>query len=558
MLAGVVLLHSCKKFDKMLQNPNSPTPETANVDLYLNSIQLSFTNFYGVTGVEPGLSENGEEMTRMEYMAARRYQDVYQPESFDGAWREAYQGILKNGDALIPVAEKSSRVIHIGIAQVLKAYTFATLVDFFGDVPYTEANLGIENTNPKADLGKDIYDKVFVLLDSAISNFNKATASTAVPTNDLFYASITGATAKAGAWRRAAKTLKLKLYNQIRLVDNSVKDKINALLADGELITTDAQAFVFKYGSKALNPNSRHPKYSTYYTTAGAQDYVGNYFAYVVFAEKGAGLDPRWRYYFYRQISNVTIIDPSVLNCLTSTPPAHYPADAPYCYAHVAGFYGRDHGDDQGIPPDGFQRLCWGVYPCAGRFDNSDAARVNDQAGGQGAGILPVWQPAFTEFVKAEAALKLGTTGDARALLESGIRKSITTVVDFPKTISYTIPRSATGVDRDSAARKAIDPYVNAVLALYDAATTDDERLDIIMKEYYIALWGNGIESYNNYRRTGMPKNMQPNLNPAAGLFLRSMPFPNTYANRNANVTQKTATNIKVFWDNNPDNIYVN
>jgi hypothetical protein len=51
---------------------------------------------------------------------------------------------------------------------------------------------------------------------------------------------------------------------------------------------------------------------------------------------------------------------------------------------------------------------------------------------------------------------------------------------------------------------------------------------------------------------------MQPNRNPAAGAFLRSMPYPGAYANRNNKVTQKTTTNVKVFWDNNPDNLFVN
>ncbi len=94
-------------------------------------------------------------------------------------------------------------------------------------------------------------------------------------------------------------------------------------------------------------------------------------------------------------------------------------------------------------------------------------------------------------------------------------------------------------------------------MALYDAATTDDERLNVIIKEYWLALWGNGIEAYNNLRRTGMPKNLQPNLNPSPGPFLRSMFFPGNYVNRNNNVTQKTATNVKVFWDTNPDNLFV-
>jgi hypothetical protein len=552
IIGGVmVTLSACKKFDRMLIDPNSPAPETADVDLYLNYVQLAFTEFYGSTDVEPGLSENGEELTRMEYMAARTYIDLYQPESFDGSWRNAYQDIFKNVNALIPIAERSGRHLHIGMAQVIKAYTAATLVDYFGDVPYSEANLGIENTNPKPDPGKQVYDSAFALLDSAISSFNKVIAGTPLPSNDLFYGG--NALAKAASWRRAAKTLKLKLYNQVRLVDNTAQAKINALLTDGELITTDAQAFVFKHGPKALNPVSRHQKYGIYYTGTGANDYIGNHFMYVVYEEKGLGVDPRWRYYFYRQLGNVTLIPVTTLECLTSPVPAHYPAGVPFCYANVAGFYGRDHGNDRGLPPDGFQRTVWGVYPAGGRFDNDDRVKItgaND--GAQGQGILPVWQPAFTEFVKAEAALTLGTTGDPRALLESGVRKSIATVVAFPATVGITVPAARVPTQAN------IDAYVAKVLQLYDAAANNAARLNVIMKEYYIALWGNGIESHNNYRRTGMPWNMQPNLNPSPGPFLRSMFYPGSFANRNSNVTQKTTTNVKVFWDNNPDNIYVN
>ena len=105
----------------MLNDPNSPAPETADVDLYLNYVQLAFTEFYGSTDVEPGLSENGEELTRMEYMAARTYIDLYQPESFDGAWRDAYQEVFKNVNALIPIAERSGRHLHIGMAKVIKS-----------------------------------------------------------------------------------------------------------------------------------------------------------------------------------------------------------------------------------------------------------------------------------------------------------------------------------------------------------------------------------------------------------------------------------------------------
>jgi hypothetical protein len=546
----LVITGSCKKFDKMLTDPNSPAPETADVDLYLNYVQLALPDFFANTSTTPGLSENGEELTRMEYMASRTYKDLYIPESFDNAWRDAYQKIFKNVNALIPIAQRTNRHLHIGIAKVIKAYATATLVDYFGDVPFSEANLGIENTNPKVDPGKQVYDSAFALLDSAIASFNRVTSLTPLPSNDLFYGGT--AVAKAASWRRAAKSLKLKLYNQIRLVDNTVTAKINALLADGELITTDAQAFVFRYGPKGINPDSRHPKYGIYYTDNGANDYIGNYFLYTVAIEKGLGADPRTRYYFFRQLGNATTLPVSTLECLNSSPPPHYPPNTPFCY-NAAGYYGRDHGNDRGIPPDGFQRTIWGIYPAGGKFDNDERTKITgSNDGAQGQGILPIWQPAFTDFVKAEDVLTLGTTGDARALLESAVRKSIATVVAFPATVGITVPANRVPTTAQ------IQSYVDKVLALYDGAATNADKLNVVMKEYYIALWGNGIESYNNYRRTGMPRNMQPNLNPTPGPFMRSMFYPGSFANRNSNVTQKTVTNAKVFWDNNPDNIYVN
>lgn len=557
ILTGVVfalIIAGCKKFDGKLVDPNLPAPETANIDLYLNHVQLAFSNIFVRTGQLdnlPGLSEIGEEMTRMEVMRSRTYRDVYGPTAFDANWRLAYQDIFKNINTMIPLAQKSNKFIHTGMAKLIKAYTAATLVDYFGDVPYKEANLGIDNTNPKADGGKEIYDSVFALLDGAIADFNKVTTLTSLPSNDLFYGG--NATAKAASWRRAAKTIKLKLLNQVRLVDNTAKSKIDALLADGELINNDAQAFVFRYSSRALNPNSRHPKYNVYYTDNGATDYIGNHFMYLVYAEKGLGLDPRWRYYFFRQIGNVTTLPSSTLECAGSAAPPHYPATVPYCYANISGFYGRDHGNDRGIPPDGFQRTIWGVYPCGGKFDNDERAKISGSSdGAQGQGILPLWQPCFTDFVRAEAALKLGTAGNPRTLLESAVRKSITTVVAYPGTIGVTIPAARI----PSAA--AIQAYIDKVLQLYDAASDDNGRLNVIMKEYYIACWGNGIEAFNNYRRTGMPLDMQPNLNPSPGPFMRSLFYPATFADRNQNVIQKTNTNVKVFWDNNVDGLYVN
>lgn len=552
IISGILLIatiSSCnKKLDSLLVNPNLPTTSTADVDLYLNQVQLSFKGFFS------DASDYGGQLTRQQEWYGPLYANAYSPNSFDGLWSNAYTSIIKNADALIPLAQQQKKYVQSGIARTLKAYVMGTLVDDFGDVPYTEADLGIGNTNPKVDGGAGIYAAVQVMLDSAIADFSKTGASSK-PTNDLFYG---GSTAN---WTKIAKTLKLKFLMQTRLVDNSVTAKIQALLTENNLINTEAQDFVFKYATNISSPDARHPHYASNYTAGGqAGDFISNYFMWEVVAEKTGGsistLDPRRRFYFYRQRINFADVNPQTASCSVQSYPAHYPAGTPFCLVGQ-GYWGRDHGDNSGTPPDGNLRTTWGVYPAAGDFDANQGTSVTLNRGGLGAGIDPIWISSFTYFLEAEAALKLGitTAGTPRALLDKAIRASMSKVIGFPSTVNVTVPSNfippATG-------NGSVDNYVTTVLAAYDAATTDDSRLNIIMKEYHIAAWGNGVEPYNNYRRTGKPDNMQPAVTTAnPGLFMRSFFYPAVFVNRNLNApsqkTPGTAAN-KVFWDNNPDN----
>jgi hypothetical protein len=153
----------------------------------------------------------------------------------------------------------------------------------------------------------------------------------------------------------------------------------------------------------------------------------------------------------------------------------------------------------------------------------------------------------FTDFTRAELALTLGVTGDPRALLESGVRKSITRVLRFPTELGVS-PAPTQGVPTTA----QIDAYVRYVLEQYDAATTNDAKLDVVLKEYYIALWGNGFEAYNMYRRTCRPRNLQPAISANPGGFIRSFLYPSNFVNLNINAKQKPDVTQKVFWDTNP------
>lgn len=555
ILIAVTSFLSCDKtLDKLLNNPNGPSPDQADANLYLNQAELSFAGFFNTA------SGFGMELTRMISMFGPRYDNTYSPQSYDGIWNTAYTGVIKHCNALIPIADAQKRYVHVGMAKIMKAYTFMTLVDMFGDVPFAEANKGVDNLNPKADAGATVYAGAVALLDEAIADLAKPSSATP-GSQDLFYGG------NATRWITAAKTLKLRALMNTRLVDASAKTKIEALLNGGDLIDNNnhSEDLEFKYSKKGSNPNSRHPRYNGNHSSTGAGDYIGTYFMWSLAQEKGTGdanNDPRTRYYLYRQETNYAAVTENTINCYGQAYPGHYATgltnaytgatyDMPFCLL-ISGFWGRDHGDDSGIPPDGQLRTTVGVYPFGGRFDGTEGASVAVDFGGQGAGIQPLWQSSYTEFLRAEYELALNNNvANARTRLQNGVRNSIKKVIEFPTAISYpgTIP---TTFVPDAT---KIDNYVNKVLTAYDNAATTSAKLNIIMKEYYMALWGNGVDAYNMYRRTNKPEYMQYVVGePNPGPFINSHLYPSVFVNRNLNATQKASIAVQVFWDNNPPN----
>lgn len=214
----------------------------------------------------------------------------------------------------------------------------------------------------------------------------------------------------------------------------------------------------------------------------------------------------------------------------------------PYCTL-PDGYWGRDHLDDDGIPPDNRLRTLWGVYPAGGEFDSDIGLPGNASSGMQGAGAEVIMLDSYVKFMMAEAALTLGTTGDPRQLLLDAVRANIDHVLAFGEEMA---------VQEFIPTTEEIDAYIAEVGTLYDGAASNEAKLEVIVKEYYIGLFGNGVESYNLVRRTGMPSNLQPALLENAGTFTRTFNYPANCVNLNASISQKESNAVQVFWDTNP------
>lgn len=524
LLVFTAPISSCDMFElDLLDSPNALSSSNADVDYFINSIQLNFVYFYR------NINRYGSEVTRMIHFYGPTYTNGYSPDALNTAWGYAYSSILTDIRTMNELAEANNLYTHIGMGQVIESYIMLTLVDYFGDVPYSQA-LDANNLNPGVDAGADIYVAVESLLDAAIANFESS--PTYEPDVDLYYDN------DKTAWIKLANTLKLKMYLNERLVED-VTSKINAIVSSGNYIASSEDDFKFQYSTTDSDPDSRHPRFTANYKS-GVSDYMADYYMDLLLNSYSVA-DPRIRYYFYRQVNDYSGANSQTKECVNESAPSHYSSDEVFCEVGD-GYWGRDHGDDDGIPPDDAFRTTWGVYPAGGRFDDNSAETLtSDEVGLYGAGIEPIMMSSYVDFMLAEAALTEGTSGSARTYFEEGINKSITTVMNFGESVA----------DEDYVpSDEEIADYVDQVMSEFDTGSAADQ-LDLIIHQYMIALWGNGIEIYNAYRRTGKPADLQPTLLKDPGNFIRTFYYPSDCTDNNSSISQKELT-VQVFWDNNP------
>jgi hypothetical protein len=548
-LLGLLLTYNaCDMFDLDVNtdpvNPASTTPNLllTNVEYNLMDNLSGGTNF-AVHGFMGLISSNDDWNVPAT--------------SWNGYWNSMYATVLKDIEGIIqastanPDQGRAENPHYLGIGQLLKAYTFVTMVDQFGDIPFTEALQGDAETaiqTPKFDKDDAIYRACKTLVDEALANLNKA--SGVKVDGDLIYG---GSIAK---WKKFGKTLKLKMAMTTRLVDPAAaKTEVEAILAAGDLITAAGDDFQFTF-SKTITPDNRHPWYQGTYT--------GGEFTYIshqLMVEMLIDGDPRFPFYFRRQVKKV--LDPNnptekgTIPC-TTTPGCVYGyvvtnqtwIDAiftakgkPFGTAEkefLAGIFGRDRSDPAGVPADGTLRTLPGVYPCGGYYDvAAPGVPVANRA--PGGGIHPALTHINTLYYQIEAALAMGANvgGTPRALFEDAIRKSIDKVqkygvaTDLGNAVAPTVD--------------TIDQYVNIWLNRYDNAPDNNAKLNVVMKQLWFSSWGNATELWNAFRRTGYPTTLQLPINPVRDEPKR-MPYPQNELTINPNA----AAYLNVIYDRDP------
>jgi len=228
---------SCKDdFFEVNENPNNPS---------LSSPQLSLPVAQQTIAALKGTSENYvgnffmyNWATPSNWSANQEYARYNITSNFQtGIFESSYGLAFRNLTYVENYTDPTGAVdysFYKGISKVLKAFQYQKLVDFYGDVPYSEANLRGANTTPKYDKAEDIYAANIKELTDAVELFNTLPTNAQNPgSQDIIFK---GDKTK---WQQFANSIKLRYL--MRLTNTGQNDYIKSEIAK---ITANGKGFI--------------------------------------------------------------------------------------------------------------------------------------------------------------------------------------------------------------------------------------------------------------------------------------------------------------------------
>lgn len=484
--SGIVAVSSCKKMMDINYNPDAIPDSNSPIAQLLSSAQVNV----GFTAGSDLFRYTTQIMQQMSGGASQPNQTYeYGRYNITGSdqnnvWSSIFATTLNDLELIIKQGGASPH--YQGVAKILKAFTYQQVVDTWGDVPYSQAQLLSANTQPAYDDDATIYPKLITLLTEAVTDMNASSSALSPGTNSLMYTNATWATARA-FWIKLANTLRLRL-----LIHYSKKDpafcvaQITALVNSGAVfMASNADSFQMAFYDIA---NQRNP-ISAFEVSRPNYLFADQRMLSLMTPKN----DPRRPFYFTDfPVGSGTYVAVSA-TALPGTPNNNY---------------SRIHTFLRGAL----------VTPGAGT--NS----------GVYTGAAPQRMLPYAEycFIRAEAAL-MGAPGSAQQFFTDGITASMQEAGVSPANITTYLTANGT------------------------LAGTNAQKLQQIIEEKYIALFGVSGEPWSDWRRTGYPSISVPtNVINGVTSVPRTLFYPQSEIDLNPNCPGQKSSSLqdKVFWDN--------
>ncbi len=202
-------LASCSKWLDVNVDPENPTSESAEYQQLLPHIEFYMGASYQMSGkISTFITGDWMRASGQQYQAS-----IWNPTANNWQVLHPYQWFLvgagPNIKGMYDKAMADGAYHYAGVAKVIKALGFMMQTDVYGEMPYSDA-LG-ENTTPKYDTGKEIYQGCLKELDEGIELLSRTQEEGAVALSVGDYYN-NGDTAK---WIKYAYLLKARWLNKL-------------------------------------------------------------------------------------------------------------------------------------------------------------------------------------------------------------------------------------------------------------------------------------------------------------------------------------------------------
>lgn len=219
LVLGLTLTGCEKSFDELEQDPNRPT--SAPASLVLNGV---LNNMYGIAG-----GGGWNDVQRYDQFYASNY-NYYATNEYVWTSTDLYYTTLKNVVKMEQEARKAGLPdlnAYTALGKFFRAYFFENMTKRVGDIPMTQALLGLDNPTPTYDTQKNVYVQVLKWLDEA-----NADLTTLIARNDNNLAGDIYLGNSLVKWQKVVNTYKLRVLVSLSKKEADTDLNVKARFAD--------------------------------------------------------------------------------------------------------------------------------------------------------------------------------------------------------------------------------------------------------------------------------------------------------------------------------------
>jgi hypothetical protein len=443
----LIAFASCKKYLDVNTSPNNPPKVPVSTVLPTTTVGLAFANSNDLNRATSALVQHIAGVANQ----TAAY-DVYNLDgAFDNQWNSEIYGNDLNDLQIIIDQNAATSPVYSGIAKLEMAYIYSMATDIWGDVPYSQAAQGTKLLFPRFDKQEDIYQgnaalgitSLFDLVKSGLADLAKTPNVLTPGSDDIVYKG------DKSKWTRMGNTLLLKFAIQVSNKNPALATStIQSVITGNTYINSNDLDFEVPFGPTVGNQNAIF----TFNNLNRSGDQMLS--ARLLTLERSLNDTVRLAKFF------------------TKTRTVAGNGNTPL------RFVAFDNGSTATLPTLA-TRSKYNAY-LTGATGGGDTVATG-VGGGASIRILTNFQ---VQFILAESALILGTPGVANTYYQAGITASMQKV--------------------GMTAAEIADYFATNPTVVTLSGTVEEQRKQIITQKY-IAWIGNGIEAFNDYRRTGYP-----------------------------------------------------